>query len=342
MKALLLPANANLTVSAIMRRVIYALIPAIVVHIVMFGWGLLWNLLIATVTAVIAEALFLKIRDRPVLLSLLDYSAVVTAILLAFALPPYAPWWLVCLGSLIAIVVAKHIYGGLGQNPFNPAMVGYAMMLISFPLQMSRWPKPLLLQPVKLNLSQSYHFVFDNSQANIPLDFISTASPLDTWRIQRGITGDLATLFHQPLFGHLGYAGGEWVALAIAAGGVWLLWQRIITWQIPISLLVSVVVTATLFYLFEPGKQFFPFSHLILGATMLGAFFIATDPVTAPASPRAQMLYGACIGALIVLIRVWGGFPDGVAFSVLIMNMFAPLLDKYLKPRVFGTGRLES
>jgi electron transport complex protein RnfD len=340
MKSLLLPANANHSVSSIMRRVIYALVPAMVVSIYQFGWGLLWNLLITTLTAIAAEAVFLKIRQRAVLPSLLDFSAVVTAVLLAFALPPYAPWWLVCLASLIAIVVAKHIYGGLGQNPFNPAMVAYAMMLISFPLQMSRWPKPLLLQPIKLSLTQSYQHVFTSGATNLPLDFISTASPLETWRVQRGISGDLTALFHQPLFGHFGYAGGEWVAIAIAIGGLWLLWQRIITWQIPFSILFAIVATATLFYLFDPAKQFFPFAHLLLGASMLGAFFIATDPVTAPASPRAQIVYGISIGILIVLIRAWGGFPDGVAFAVLIMNMFAPLLDKLLRPRVFGTGKV--
>jgi electron transport complex protein RnfD len=339
MKALFAP--KPMTVSIIMRRVLYALVPAILVHIALFGWGLLWNLLVATLTAVGSEALFLKLRSRAVVVNLLDYSAIVTAVLLAFALPPYAPWWLVCLASTIAIVVAKQIYGGLGQNPFNPAMVAYAMMLVSFPLQMSRWPKPLLLQPIKLNLAQSYHYVF-NSAGNITPDFVSTASPLETWRVQRGITDNLTTLFHQPLFGHMGYAGGEWVALAIAAGGLWLLWQRIITWHIPVSTLLAVIVSASLLYLFDPAKQFVPFSHLVLGATMLGAFFIATDPVTAPASPRAQIVYGSCIGVLIVMIRVWGGFPDGVAFSVLIMNMFAPLLDKLLKPRVFGTGKVEA
>ncbi len=338
MKTLFVPDHADLTVSRIMRRVIYALVPAMVVSLNQFGWGLLWNLLIASATAVAAEAVVLKIRNRSVLMNLLDFSAVVTAVLLAFALPPYAPWWLVCLASLIAIVVAKQIYGGLGQNPFNPAMVAYAMMLVSFPLQMSRWPKPLVLQPLKLNLTQTYHYVF-NISATLPLDAISTASPLETWRVQRGIATDLSALFHQPLFGHLGYAGGEWVAIAIALGGLWLLWQRIITWHIPFSTLLAVIISASLFYWFDPAKQFMPLSHLVLGATMLGAFFIATDPVTAPASPRAQLIYGASIGTLIVLIRVWGGFPDGVAFSVLIMNMFSPLLDKLLKPRVFGTGK---
>lgn len=340
MKTLLLPSQNQLTVSRIMRRVIYALVPAMIVSIYQFGWGLLWNLFITIFTAIITEAVFLKIRNRPVWMSLWDCSATVTAVLLAFALPPYAPWWLVTLATTIAILVAKQIYGGLGQNPFNPAMVAYAMMLISFPLQMSRWPKPLILQPVKLGLMQSAHYVFPGNGAVVSPDFISSASPLETWRVERGINNDLTTLFHQPLFGHFGYAGGEWVALAIAAGGLWLLWQRIITWYIPLSTLLAIVISASLFYLFDPTKQFFPFSHLLLGASILGAFFIATDPVTAPAAPRAQLVYGFCIGTLIVMIRVWGGFPDGVAFSVLIMNMFAPLLDKLLRPRVFGTGKV--
>jgi len=336
-KSLLLLRPAEMTVAVIMRRVIYALVPAMIVHTLFFGWGLMWNLLLAAGTALLAEAMFLQIRRRPVGVSLLDGSALVTAVLLGFALPPYAPWWLVCLASLIAIVVAKQIYGGLGQNPFNPAMVAYAMMLVSFPLQMSHWPKPLLLQPVRLSLSQSLHAVLANG--DIPLDFISTASPLETWRVQRGISADLTSLFHQPLFGHFGYAGGEWVALAIAVGGLWLLWQRIITWHIPFTVLLGVLLSAGLFYLADPAKQFLPWQHLVLGATALGAFFIATDPVTAPASPRAQLVYGFSIGSLIVLIRAWGGFPDGVAFAVLIMNMFAPLLDKLLRPRVFGTGK---
>lgn len=340
MKSLFAPRAVPLSVSMIMRRVLYALIPAILISIWQFGWGLFWNIVIGTLTAVAAEALFLAFRSRPVFVSILDFSAVLTAVLLAFALPPYAPWWLVCLANLIAIVVAKHIYGGLGQNPFNPAMVGYAMMLVSFPLQMSRWPKPLLLQQVHVDLKQSYQLVFEPNQ--VPLDFISTASPLDSWRVQRGLSGDLSNFFHDSLFGHLGYAGGEWVAIAIAVGGLWLLWQRIISWHIPFSLIATVVISASLFYVFTPTKHFFPFTHLILGATMLGAFFIATDPVTAPASPHAQLVYGAGIGSLIVLIRVLGGFPDGVAFAVLIMNMCAPLLDKYLKPRVFGTGRIRT
>jgi len=329
----------TMSVAVIMRRVIYALLPAMLVHLYLFGWGLLWNVTLACATALLGEAAFLQIRGRPVGSALRDSSALVTAVLLAFALPPYAPWWLVCLATLIAIVVAKQIYGGLGQNPFNPAMVAYAMMLVSFPLQMSRWPKPLLLQPVKLGLTQSFHRVF--AGGDIPLDFISSASPLETWRVQRGVLDDLSGLFHQPLFGHFGYAGGEWVAIAIAIGGLWLLWQRIITWQIPCSVLIAVLVSAGLFYLLAPARQFLPWQHLFVGATTLGAFFIATDPVTAPASPRAQLVYGFSIGTLIVMIRVWGGFPDGVAFAILIMNMFAPLLDKLLRPRVFGTGKLE-
>lgn len=331
-----------MSVSRVMRRVLYALLPAIAVHVYLFGYGLLWNILFGVSTAVAAEAIMLKVRARPLLLSLLDFSAVLTAVLLAFALPPYAPWWLVLVANIAAIIVAKHLYGGLGQNPFNPAMVGYAVVLISFPLEMSRWPKPLLLQQDTLGLGQSFDLVTQQQFTNASLDMISSASPLETWRAQRMLDSDLTDLFNEPLFGQFGYAGGEWVALAIAFGGLWLLWQRIIHWQIPLGLLGGVVVTASLFYLVAPAQQFLPLSHLLLGATMLGAFFIATDPVTAPAAPRAQLVYGAAIGMLIVIIRVWGGFPDGVAFAVLIMNMCAPMLDAYLKPRVFGTGRLRS
>lgn len=333
---------SSMSVSLVMRRVIYALLPAITMHIYLFGLGLLWNILLGVLTALLAETVMLKIRARPVWLSLLDFSAVLTAVLLAYALPPYAPWWLVVVANLSAIIVAKHLYGGLGQNPFNPAMVGYAVALISFPLEMSRWPKPLLLQQDKLSLLQSVDLVMQQGLTNASLDMISSASPLETWRAQRVLDTDLGALFSEPLFGQFGYAGGEWVALAIAAGGVWLLWQRIINWYIPFGLLAAVAITASLFYFTAPAQHFLPLSHLVLGATMLAAFFIATDPVTAPAAPRAQLVYGASIGMLIVIIRVWGGFPDGVAFAVLIMNMCAPMLDTYLKPRVFGTGRLRS
>ncbi len=330
-------------VSALMRRVLYALIPGAVCLTWVFGWGVLINLLISTLTCLGAEALMLLVRRRAVLPTLTDNSALVTAVLLGLALPPLAPWWIPVVGSLFAIVVAKHLYGGLGYNPFNPAMVGYVVLLISFPLEMTLWAAPSAVAETRLGLSESLHWVFGGALPQaMSLDAISAATPLDTIKTQLGLGRTLAEITASPLFGGFGGRGWEWVNLWFLLGGLWLLYKRIIHWHIPVAMLGSLFLMAFVFMLVDADTFASPLTHWFSGASMLGAFFIATDPVSAATTVRGRIIYGAGIGILTYVIRTWGGYPDAVAFAVLLMNMAAPTIDYYTQPRVFGQGDDES
>ncbi|MEJ2508722.1 MAG: RnfABCDGE type electron transport complex subunit D [Gammaproteobacteria bacterium] len=326
-------------VGAVMREVIYALIPAVAVGVWWFGWGVVVNLVLAAATALAAEALMLAVRGRPVWLFLGDASALVTALLLAFAIPPLAPWWLIVFGTAFAIIAAKHLYGGLGFNPFNPAMVGYVLLLVSFPREMSTWPaaigpgvasSPLGIQDV-LSLVFSGH-----AGAGVTVDAVSSATPLDAVRTGVGLGHAVDAVRAGGAFGHIGGKGTEWVNLAVLGGGLWLLARRIIGWQIPLALLATLAGLSGLFHLSDPARYADPLFHLSTGASLLGAFFIATDPVSAATTPRGRLFYGAGIGAITYVIRTWGGYPDGIAFAVLLMNLAAPTIDQYTRPRLFG------
>ncbi|RMH19139.1 MAG: RnfABCDGE type electron transport complex subunit D, partial [Gammaproteobacteria bacterium] len=279
---------------------------------------------------------------RPVRPYLLDGSAIVTAMLLAFAIPPYSPWWLLLCGCFFAIIIAKHLFGGLGYNPFNPAMVGYAVLLISFPVNMTSWVLPLSLESFPHDLSNTLSLVFTGHllDGTPILDALTMASPLDTLKTELRLKHTVVEAFtSNDLYGFVGGIGWEWVNLAILAGGLWLLHKRIITWHIPVGLMAGMGLIAFMFNLIDSTHYASPFFHLSVGATMLGAFFIATDPVTACTSNPARVVYGFLIGILAYIIRTWGGYPDGIAFGVLLMNMAAPTLDYYLQPRVFGHRR---
>ena len=330
-----------LSTARVMQWVLAALLPGIAVLTWQFGWGTLINIAIATTTALLCEAAALALRGRSIRFYLQDYSAAVTALLLAVALPPLAPWWLVVVASASAIIIAKQSYGGLGYNPFNPAMVGYVIVLISFPLQMSSWVAPLSLLPDAaghLSLSQALAVVAGHSG----LDGWSGATPLDLFK--HGLNGQLVSDFQaaQPLFSHAAVAGvgWEWVNLAFLVGGAVLLAKGIFTWHAPVAMLTSLALMAALFW--DGGSSNSGGSlwlHLFSGATMLGAFFIITDPVSSAVSTRGRLIYGALIGVLIYLIRVWGNYPDGVAFAVLLGNFAAPFIDNYTVPRSYGHQR---
>ena len=329
------------SVSTVMLKVIYALIPGIFIFVIFFGWGIIINLLITLSTALATEALMLKLRKRPITPFLLDGSATVTALLLALALPTFAPWWLAFLGTGFAIIVAKHLYGGLGYNPFNPAMVGYAMLLIAFPREMTAWLPPIdnaLAQIYYLDWLDSLRFsLFNQLPIGVSYDSITMATPLDTLKTQLGLNNTLSEIqANYPLLGYLGGRGWEGINLAFLIGGLWLIYQRIISWHIPCAMLAGLFISAAIFSFADPDSFASPLFHLFSGATMLGAFFIATDPVTAATTPRGKLVYGAGIGILIYVIRTWGGYPDAVAFSVLLMNMAVPTIDYYTQPRVFG------
>jgi len=328
------------TVRDVMLKVIYALIPAIVIYAGLFGWGVIINILIASITALVSEAIMLKLRDRPVGLFLNDGSALLTAVLLGMALPPLSPWWLIVVGTAFAMVFAKHLYGGLGYNPFNPAMVGYVMLLISFPREMTMWPAPLTVGDVHLGLFQSLSYVFSGSlPSGINIDALTTATPLDTLKTQRGLgqTVQQITATH-PVYGLLGGSGWEWVNLALLAGGCWLIYKKIIGWQVPVALIGTLFVIALFFYMIDAQHFASPLLHVFSGATILGAFFIATDPVSGATTVKGRLVFGAGVAILTYVIRHWGGYPDAIAFAVLLMNMAAPTIDYYTKPRVFGHG----
>ncbi len=326
------------TVTTVMLRVVAALIPGIVVYAWLFGAGVVINILFAIAVALTCEALMLKARGRPLRPFMSDGSAVVTAVLLAVALPPLSPWWLTLIGIAFAIVVAKHLFGGLGHNPFNPAMVAYVMLLISFPREMVLWAPPTALAEPPLDLMETLRAIFlGHYPGALSIDALSMATPLDQVKTQLGLEQSVAqTLAASPAFGILAGRGWEWINLAFLAGGVWLLRKRIIGWQIPVAMLGALAAMATIFYVIDPEHYASPLFHLLSGAAILGAFFIATDPVTAATTPRGRLIFGAGIGILTYVIRTWGGYPDGVAFAVLLMNMAAPTIDYYTQPRVYG------
>lgn len=320
------------TVGGLMRRVLLALIPGVAVMVWWFGIGVLVNVVVAVAVAVIAEAAMLRLRRRPLAPFLGDWTAVLTAVLLALALPPLAPWWLTALGAAMAIVLGKQLYGGLGNNPFNPAMVGYVVLLIAFPTEITRWT--LTAPGVADTLAAQF-----GTLSAATLDALTGATPLDHLRtgLARQLTVDEA--ISPAVTGVLAGAGWEWINLAFAVGGIWLIWRGAISWRIPVATLGGLCGMALLFWLVDPDRFASPLFHALSGATMLGAFFIATDPVSGATTPRGQLIFGAGIGLLVYVIRTWGGYPDALAFGVLLMNLTVPLLDTYTPPRVYGGPR---
>ncbi len=325
-----------LNTSQIMQLVIYSCIPGLGIMTYFFGWGSLINILWLCLLAIILEAAILKIRRRDILLNLKDYSAVVTAVLLGLSIPPTAPWWLGLIGICFAIILAKHLYGGLGYNPFNPAMVGYVVLLISFPVEMTSWILPRgALEQYSSNPgfydSLMTIFPFIGSSDNI--DVFVGATALDEFKFRSD--GMLINEFwnQNPLYGKWSGLGWEWVNLGFLGGGLFLIYRKIISWHIPGSLLLSMLILSGIFY--DGGSSEShgsPLFHLLGGATMLGAFFIATDPVTAATTSLGKLIYGGIIGILIYVIRIWGSYPEAVAFAVLLGNFSAPLIDYYTKP----------
>ena len=327
------------SVAHVMREVLLALLPGIVCAWWFFGWGVIINIIFATLACVFAEACMLALRGRPVAATLADSSAILTGVLLALALPPLSPAWLPVVGALFAIVVAKQLYGGLGYNPFNPAMVGYVVLLISFPREMTQWNAPTGLGGAHLGLADSLAWSLHGVlPADVTLDALTLATPLDSVKTSLGIGQMLSEITAAPKFGHFGGHGWEWINFAYLLGGLYLIYRRLIDWRIPVGMLGALFIIALLFHGSDTDSFPAPLFHLFSGAAMLGAFFIATDPVSASTTPRGRLLFGVGIGLIVYVIRTWGGYPDGVAFAVLLMNMAAPTLDYYTKPRVFGQG----
>jgi Na+-translocating ferredoxin:NAD+ oxidoreductase subunit D len=310
------------TTRKLMYGVVIALLPALAASVYYFGPGAIIVTLTSVLSCVAVEYLIQRfiLKVKP---SISDGSAAVTGLLLAFNVPSNLPVHIVVIGAVIAIGVAKMTFGGLGNNPFNPALVGRVFLLISFPVQMTSWPVPS---------------GFKTGYA----DAVTGATPLGL--LSEGVkNGEAVSAImdkipsHMQLFyGRMGGSMGEVAALALIIGGIYLLWKKIITWHIPVSILVTVALFTGILWLADPTKFADPLFHLLTGGLMLGAIYMATDYVTSPMTHKGMLIYGIGIGVITVLIRTWGAYPEGVSFAILIMNAFVPLLNMYIKPRRFG------
>lgn len=325
------------SVAQIMLRVLLALIPGIALYVWYFGPAILVSITLASLTALVTEALMLKLRNRPIAPFLKDNSALLTGWLLALSIPSLAPWWLIVVGTAFAIAIAKHLYGGLGNNLFNPAMVGYAVLIISFPSQMTHWVAPQGLVLSELGFTQQLQYIFLGVLPHsVTLDALTMATPLDNLKTHLHLGQSVPQILDMTIYGQIAGHGSEMVAWGFLFGGLYLLAKRIISWHIPVAFLATLFVIAGIFHLLDPGQYVAPLFHWYSGAAMLGAFFILTDPVSSPTTNKGRLIYAAGAAFLTYMIRVFGGFPDGVAFATLLMNICVPLIVLYTQPKVFG------
>ncbi|MBI1207293.1 MAG: RnfABCDGE type electron transport complex subunit D [Azospirillum sp.] len=336
-------AHAPTSVRWIMIQVLGALAPAVLFDLWLFGFPAINLFLVTIASALISEALCLTIAGKPLQPAITDGSAVLTGCLLAMSIPPWAPWWIGAIGALIGIGIGKHVFGGLGQNLFNPAMVARVALLISFPVPMTLFVAPKPLGSVdapgfldSLAITFGWHFNLDALSAATPLGYVKT-------ELSRGVpVVDAVNHGASALdlaIGTVAGSMGETSAVLLLAGGLFLIWRRIIPWHIPVAMLGMLLGLATLFHIVDPGRFADGSFHLLAGATMLGAFFIATDLVTSPVTRPGQLVYGAGCGALVWIIRSFAGYPEGVAFAVLLMNALTPLIDRWIRPRIYGRTR---
>lgn len=335
-------AHEPVSISRTMGLVMLALLPATLMGLWQFGWPAVYLFAVTVLAAVLFEAVSLGIAGKPVRPFLMDGSALLTGWLLAMTLPPWAPWWIGLVGSFIAIVIGKQIFGGIGQNLFNPAMVARVALLIAFPVEMTRFVESApLLSAEAPDWTQALAITF-GGQA---YDAFSGATLLGHVRTELGQGGVLSSILpgvYAPLADALGTASGslgESSAVLLLLGGLFLVYKRIITWHIPAAMLGTIAVLAALMHLYDPEHYTGPLYHLVAGATLLGAFFIATDLVTSPVTARGQIFFGVGCGLLVYVIRTWTAYPEGVAFAVMLMNACTPVIDRYVKPRVYGRDR---
>lgn len=303
------------SISKNMYGVLIALIPAFLVSLYYFGLGALIVTVVSVVSCMLCEFLIQKflLKKTP---TIWDGSAILTGILLAFNLPSNLPVWIIILGAIVAIGVGKMSFGGLGNNPFNPALVGRVFLLISFPVQMTSWPRPIPFNTT----------------------YIDAETGATTLAMIKGHFGQLPGTVDL-LIGNMGGSLGEVSAIALLIGLVYMLVRKIITWYIPVSILATVFIFTGILYLVNPEAYASPLIHLLSGGLLLGAIFMATDYVTSPMTTRGMLVYGTGIGIITVVIRVFGAYPEGVSFAILIMNAFTPLINTYIKPKRFGGGK---
>jgi electron transport complex protein RnfD len=307
----------------IMYGVVIAMIPAMLVSIYFFGFQALKVLVLAVAASIFFEWLIQKYLIKgPV--TIMDGSALVTGILLAFNLPSNLPVWMIIIGALVAIGMAKMSFGGLGKNIFNPALVARVFLLVSFPVQMTSWPKP---SPITEGLT-------DVITGPTPLGIVKEG--LGAGKTMSQLQPEIPTHM-QNLMGQMGGSMGEVSAIALILGGIYMLWKKIITWHIPVSMLLTVAVFSGIFWGIDSEHYADPVFHLLTGGMLLGAIFMATDMVSSPMTSKGQLVYGFGIGLLTILIRMWGAYPEGVSFAILLMNAVVPLINKGFKPKRFGT-----
>lgn len=335
--------HSGASITRTMMLVMAGLLPATIFGLYQFGWPAIFLFAVTIASAAFAEFLALRIAGKPVAPFLTDGSAVLTGWLIAMSLPPWAPWWIGFLGAFIAILLAKHPFGGIGQNLFNPAMAARTVLLISFPVEMTRFvaPMPLgssdapdFLNGLALTFGIGPHF-----------DAVSSASFLGSVKTQLGqarLLPDILAGDYHPFalaFGTVPGSAGETSALFLLAGGLFLLATRVITWHIPAAMIVTMAVLSGIFHMVDPNHFLGPFNELASGTFIFATFFIATDYVTAPATNAGKLIFGAGVAALTFLIRSFAAYPEGVAFSILLMNATVPLIDHTIRPRIYGRTR---
>ena len=320
---------------AMMALVGAALLPGTLLQTLFFGPGVIVQVLLAISFALATEALMLHLRGQPLRRFLFDGSAVLTAWLFALCLPPLTPWWIAAVGMLAAIGLAKHAFGGLGHNLFNPAMVGYAVVMLAWPLAVSRWPAPMGLADGVPGVVDSLRVIFAGL-SDAGWDALTRATPLALMQELRSGGVTLTEIRADAAFARIGGHGWNWIALAFALGGIVLCALRVVDWRTPLSILIGIVALSLPMWLLDADLHASPLQQLGSGGLLLAAFFIASDPVTGAGTVRGRWLFGFGFAALVLLLRAWGQHPDGIAFATLLMNALAPLLDRYSAPRIFG------
>ncbi|MFZ5579871.1 MAG: RnfABCDGE type electron transport complex subunit D [Pseudomonadota bacterium] len=339
-------AHEGSTVARTMQLVMLALTPATLFAFWLNGWPALLLWLVTVASAVLAEFFYLRASARPAGPTLADGSAVLTGWLLALSLPAWAPWWVGALGSVFAIIVVKQVFGGLGQNLFNPAMMARAMLLIAFPVELTTWVQPApWFSGHALGLSEAWSITF---LGQMPSSFDALTGATTLGHVKTELTRHIAVpealaahgqSLGAGLFGLHGGSLGETAALLLALGGLALIALRVITWHIPLAMIAGLALPALLLHAHDPAHYLDAATHVLAGGLILGAFFIATDPVTSPGSPRGQLIFGFGCGLLTWLIRTYGGYPEAVAFAVLLMNGLTPVIDRYARPRIYGHAK---
>ncbi len=335
------------SIPKIMKTVIWALMPAAAMSVMLFGWPALFVIAITMITCMATEWFVNLLRQRSSTLP--DQSAALTGLLLALTLPPHSPWWICVVGGFFAILIGKHLYGGLGYNMFNPALIARVFLLISFPVQLTAWPSvsPLLSENAH-SLSEGLAIIL-SGHYGLPelMDAVATATPLGQYRtevglgrtVQEALGGDYGFNLMGATSGLITGSLGETSAILLALGGVYLLRKKIITWHIPVTMLIGCLVPAAIFWFTDSSKYPDPLFHLVTGGLILGVFFMATDMVTSPVTPKGQIIFGLGCGILTYVIRTWGGYPEGVSFAIVIMNAAVPLIDQYSRPVIYGKAK---